>query len=73
MDGHFFLIDASAHCPVDGSQSDAASAVLSSGHTAEGLTIATLSNAGISAGALADILIVEMTDDGNPAQVLEPR
>ena len=73
MDGHFFLVGESAHCPFDGSRSDAASAVLSSGVTGENLTLASLSQAGIAARVLADILLAEQVDGADLAEMLEPR
>lgn len=52
---------------------DAASAVLSSGVTGENLTLASLSQAGIAASVLADILVAEQVDGADLAGMLEPR
>jgi hypothetical protein len=73
MDGHYFLVIDSAHCPLDGSPSDAAAAILRSGLSGARLTLDALASAGMTATDLRAILIMEQADGGDPAEILEPR
>jgi len=73
MDGHFYLVNDSAHCPIDGSPADAATAVIESGDIRADVTLGTLLEAGVAARLLVDVMIVERPDGSDVAEVLQPR
>lgn len=73
MDGHYFAVQTSPHCPVDGSAANVADAVLHALPLVTGeLTLSALRAAGLPPDACQEALVVEAVDGASPPEVLQP-
>ena len=73
MDGHYFVMRTSPHCPQDGSAANVADAVLAALALVKGeLTVSALLDAGLPADACQEVLVVEAADGASLPELLRP-
>jgi len=73
MDGHYFLLADSPHCPIDGSLAPAATQVLDKlPAVGQQLSLGALAENGVPTETLADVLVIELLDDEAVPLLLRP-